>query len=143
MAPRTSARILVMDDEPSIVRALARLLHREGHTVDTAGNGRQALVLLHAHDYDVLLADLRMPELDGQAFYACLRQQYPALRQRVIFLTAVSEEAESQAFLTQCGQPWLRKPYPITALRSVIQQVLRSAPPAVSAPCLARDGSRL
>ena len=93
------ARILVIDDEPSIVRALARLLQREGYTVETAGNGRQALALLQAHGYDVLLVDLRMPELDGQAFYALLRHQYPALRQRVIFLTGVSDEADSAAFL--------------------------------------------
>jgi two-component system, NtrC family, response regulator GlrR len=129
MAPHRAARILVIDDEPSIVRALARLLQREGYTVATAGNGQQALARLQVHGYDVLLVDLRMSELDGQAFYAVLQHQYPALRQRVIFLTGVSEEADSAAFLAQCGQPWLRKPYSMAALRPVIEQVLRHAVP--------------
>jgi hypothetical protein len=44
----------------------------------------------------------------------------------------VSDEAEHQAFLAQCGQPWLRKPYPIAALRSAIQQIVGGAAPAQS-----------
>ena len=127
MAPTMSVRILVIDDEPSIVRALARLLRRSGYTVDTAGNGRQALAQLQAQPYEVIVTDLRMPELDGRAFYTRLQQQYPALCQRVIFLTGESSAAESRAFLTQCGQPWLAKPYAIAALRRTIQQVLQRA----------------
>ena len=65
--PRT---ILVIDDEPSVVRALTGLLRRDGYRVDTASNGRYALVQLQERLYDVILCDLHMPELDGQAFYA-------------------------------------------------------------------------
>ena len=101
MAAPTPGSILVIDDEPSIVRGLTRLLHRDGYRVATARNGR--------------------------AFYALLRQHSPALSARVIFLTGVSDEAENQAFLAQCGQPWLRKPYPIAALRSAIQQIVEGA----------------
>ena len=123
--------ILLIDDEPSIVRGLARLLRHDGYRVETASNGRDALARLQGQCYDVILSDLRMPEIDGRAFYALLRQHYPALRQRVIFLTGASDEADSQAFLAQCGQPWLRKPCRNPALRSAIQQILRgAAPPA-------------
>src|SRR5262249_13615189 len=86
--------------------------------------------------YDVILSDLRMPEFDGRAFFTLLLQQYPALSQRVIFLTGNGDEADSQMFLTQCGQPWLRKPCPIALLRRTIQQVLASAvslPPCATA----------
>ena len=131
MASPTPATILVIDDEPSIVRALVRLLHRDGAVVATAGNGREALAQLRTHHYDLILCDLRMPELDGRAFYARLLQHAPALCQRVIFLTGVSDEASHQAFLAQCGQPWLRKPYPIAALRSAMQQLLGAGAPAV------------
>ena len=110
MAAPTPGSILVIDDEPSIVRGLTRLLHRDGYRVATARNGRDALAQLQGQCYDVILSDLRMPELDGRAFYALLRQHCPALGARVIFLTGVSDEAENQAFLAQCGQPWLRKP---------------------------------
>ena len=124
MAAPTPGSILVIDDESSIVRGLTRLLHRDGYRVTTASNGRDALAQLQGQCYDVILSDLRMPELDGRAFYALLRQHSPALGARVIFLTGVSDEAEHQAFLAQCGQPWLRKPYPIAALRSAIQQIV-------------------
>lgn len=123
MAPHPLGSILIIDDEPSMMRALARLLSRDGYLVATADNGRHALVALQGQSYDVILCDLRMPELDGRAFYARLRQWAPALCQRVIFLTGDSSAADHQAFLTQCGRPWLDKPCSIAMLRSMIQQV--------------------
>jgi PleD family two-component response regulator len=55
--------ILVIDDEPGITSALAYLLRRGGYVVDTAANGRLALEKLQAQAYDLILCDLRMPEL--------------------------------------------------------------------------------
>ena len=129
MAVPTPRTILVIDDEPSIVRGLARLLRREGYTVATAGNGRQALAQLQGQRFDVILSDLRMPELDGPAFYTHLQQQAPALCQRVIFLTGEWGETDSRAFLAQCGQLWLPKPCNAAAVRRAIQQVLGVAAP--------------
>ena len=125
--PRT---ILVIDDEPSIVRALSGLLRRDGYVVGTARNGRYALAQLQAQPYDVIVCDLRMPELDGPAFYNLLTRQYPALRQRVIFLTGDSGGEANRTFLTQCGRPWLRKPSPIAAIRRAIEDVLQAFPHA-------------
>jgi len=124
MTPHTTRRILVVDDELSMVRALARLLQRDGYVVATARNGCQALAALQGQHFDVILCDLRMPKLDGRAFYAHVRQQAPALCQRVIFLTGDSSAADHQAFLAQCGRPWLEKPCPIAVLRKAIQQVV-------------------
>jgi CheY-like chemotaxis protein len=97
MSPSIPEMILVIDDEPSLVRALARLLRRDGYRVGTAGNGARALEQLQALDYDVILCDLQMPELDGPTFYALLVCQYPALSRRVIFLTGESGSAPSMA----------------------------------------------
>ena len=130
MAPHLPRTILVIDDEPSVVRALTGLLRRDGYRVGTASNGRHTLAQLQAQPYDVILCDLRMPELDGSAFYAILTRQYPALRQRVIFLTGDTGGDASRTFLTQSGRPWLRKPSPITTIRRAIQYVLQAAPPA-------------
>ena len=134
MAPHPPVRILVVDDEPSIVHGLAQLLRREGYRVATAANGRQALAQLQGQPYDVILSDLHMPELDGPAFYALLRQQYPALCPRVIFCTGAASEAPHRAFLAQCGQPWLRKPFAFAVLRGVLAQMLGEGPPASGAP---------
>ena len=130
MAPHLPRTILVIDDEPSVVRALSGLLRRDGYVVGTASNGWHALAQLQAQPYDVIVCDLRMPELDGPAFYAILTRQYPALRQRVIFLTGDTRGAANQTFLTQSGRPWLRKPSPIAMIRRAIQHVLQASLPA-------------
>src|SRR4030095_5326221 len=75
MAPYTSGSILVIDDEVSLVRALARLLQRDGYVVATARNGRHALAALQAQRYDVILCDLRMPELAARAFSSPFQQR--------------------------------------------------------------------
>jgi CheY-like chemotaxis protein len=124
IAPHHPVTILIIDDESSFANPLARLLRHDGYTVDTVGNGHLALVQLQAHDYAVILCDLRMPELDGSDFYARLLRQHASLGLRVIFLTGDLLGAESTAFLAQCGQPWLAKPCTAAAVRSAIQQML-------------------
>jgi CheY-like chemotaxis protein len=130
MAPHLPGTILVIDDEPSVVRALTGLLRRDGYLVGTASNGRHALAQLQERSYDVIVCDLHMPDLDGPAFYALLVCQYPALRQRVIFLTGDTIGEASRTFLTQSGRPWLRKPSSIATIRRAIQHVLQASPPA-------------
>src|SRR5262249_38299060 len=107
MAPHTIGIILLVDDEPSIRRGLAHLLRRDGYTVETACNGRKALAQLQTHRYDVIVSDLCMPEVDGRTFYGLLRHHYAYLRHRVIFLTGNAGDADSRAFLEQCGERWL------------------------------------
>ena len=124
MAPQPACTILVIDDDPSIVSALARLLQRDGHTVETADNGQHALERLREHPYDLLLCDLRMPDIDGPAFYDLLTRQYPSMCPRVIFLTGDTLSLESQAFLERSGRLWLPKPFNAAAVRSVIAQAL-------------------
>jgi CheY-like chemotaxis protein len=126
MAPSIPVKILLIEDEPSIVRALIRLLHHEGYTVDTADNGQRALAQLHTQPYDLILCDLHMPVLDGVAFYTLLEQQAPTLCQRVIFLTGDTLGAASTAFLAQCGQPCLYKPCTAAGVRCTLQQQLEA-----------------
>jgi CheY-like chemotaxis protein len=119
--------ILLIDDEPSFVRALATLLRRDGHTVDTADNGDLALAQLQERRYDILLCGLRMPELDGPALYDILTSQYPHLRQRIIFLTGDTLSLESTAFVERSGQPCVPKPCKAAEVRSAITHVLQNA----------------
>jgi len=115
-----------VDDEPSIITAMTRLLRRDGHTVDTAANGRLALMKLQERTYDVILSDLRMPELDGPGLYRALETHYPQLCQRFIFLTGDTLNPDTQALGAQHGVPHLFKPYTATELRRVIHQVLQA-----------------
>lgn len=121
-----TASLLVVDDEPAIVRALAHLLRRAGHEVDTAANGRLALDKLQTRTYDLILSDLRMPECDGPALYHTIQHHYPQLCQRIIFLTGDTLGPEAQAFLEQVGTPRLTKPCCAVQVHQVVQQVLRA-----------------
>jgi len=118
--------ILIVDDEPEVLGILAELLSIDGHLVDTATTGAMALDKLQKHPYDLILSDLRMPELDGAAFYRELQRHYPALCQRVIFLTGDSLSPESRMFLEQTAVPTLGKPLTVMELRSAVQQLLQS-----------------
>ena len=126
MAPPNSWRVLVIDDESSVVNGLVRILSRDGYTVETAANGQQALALLAEQVYDLLLCDLRMPDLDGPTFYGRLLMQQPALARRVIFLTGDTLSAESLAFMERSGQPWITKPCTAAEVRSIVAQLLRT-----------------
>jgi signal transduction histidine kinase/ActR/RegA family two-component response regulator len=124
---RRSLTILIVDDEPSLAMGLARLLRRDGHSVDTVANGRLALSQLETRAYDLILCDVRMPELDGPSLYRLLKCQQPHLCQRFIFLTGDTLEPATQAFLEASGAPCLTKPFAITEARRVIQRALRMA----------------
>jgi len=121
-----SYTILLVEDEPGIASGLARLLRRDGHTVDIATNGRLALAKLQERSYDLLLSDVRMPELDGPGLYRILAQQQPHLCQRVIFLTGDTLAPETKSFLDQSGVRCLEKPFHIATVRRVLQQVLQA-----------------
>jgi CheY-like chemotaxis protein len=121
---RRGGTILVVDDEPSLARGLARLLERDGHTVDIAADGRQALARLEARAYDCILCDVRMPELDGPSLYRLLERQQPHLCPRLIFLTGDTLEPATHAFLAQSGAPCLTKPCPIAEARRAIWRIL-------------------
>jgi signal transduction histidine kinase/CheY-like chemotaxis protein len=125
LAPAPSARtIFVVDDEPGIRRALAQLLRREGHTVDTAMDGRQALHMLQEQQYDLVLCDLRMPELDGPGLYREIAISQPHYLQRFVFLTGDTLSPETEAFLKQSGAPQLVKPFSAAQGRQVVRQAL-------------------
>ena len=122
--PATPTTILIVDDEIGITRGLARLLRRDGHRVDTAGNGRQALALLQAQEYDLILCDLRMPELDGPGLYHALESRQPDVLPRFIFLTGDTLSPEAEVFLEHVGVPRLTKPFSAAEGRHAVRQAL-------------------
>jgi signal transduction histidine kinase/DNA-binding response OmpR family regulator len=118
--------ILIIDDEPSIASGLKRLLSRDGYTVETVANGHMALTKLRERSYDLLLSDMRMPEIDGPSLYRTLERQYPHLLRRVIFLTGDTLNPETKMFLDQSAAPCLTKPCTVAEIRRAIQQVLQT-----------------
>jgi CheY-like chemotaxis protein len=124
--------ILLIDDEPGIARALTRLLQRSGHDVTKAANGLEGLAALEERIFDVILCDMRMPDLDGPGVYRELERRHPHLLSRVIFLTGDVLSPEAQAFFEQVKSPRLDKPFKAQEVRRLVQQVLETRRAEVS-----------
>jgi PAS domain S-box-containing protein len=119
-------RILVVDDEPGISGVLAEVLQLDGHAVETVPNGEAALAKLQEQAYDVILSDIRMPELDGTGLYWEIERLDPGLLHRVIFLTGDTLNAGTREFLEQTGVPCLSKPFALSDVREVVQRILQA-----------------
>ena len=109
-----------------MVQSLRRLLQRDGHEVTTAATGLKGLAALETRAYEVILCDVRMPDLDGPGFYRALERRHPHLRSRVIFLTGDVLSPDAQASFTQVDRPYVVKPFNAREMRRVIRQVLEA-----------------
>jgi CheY-like chemotaxis protein len=117
---------LVVDDESMITGVLADMLRADGHQVDSAENGAVALRKLCGQTYDLILCDIKMPEVDGPALYREIQRRCPDLVQRFIFLTGDILSREAAAFLERTGAPSLSKPFRLEELRRLTQEILRA-----------------
>ncbi len=118
--------ILVVDDEPEIASVLAELLAVDGHEVETATNGAHALAKLSERDYDLVLTDVKMPELDGPGLFREIEHRHPRLRRRVIFLTGDTLSPGTSDFLAQTGALSLSKPFDPVDVQRAVQRTLRT-----------------
>jgi two-component system NtrC family sensor kinase len=118
--------ILLIDDEAIILQSLRRLLQRDGHDVTTAATGLKGLAALDERAYEVILCDMRMPDLDGPGFYRELQRRHPHLVSRVIFLTGDVLSPDAQAFFTRVDRPHVVKPFNAREIRRMIRQVLEA-----------------
>jgi CheY-like chemotaxis protein len=72
---RLGSKILVIDDEPEVQQVLKFILEREGYKIETAANGIEALALLNAETFSLVVCDLTMPQMDGLALLKALRAE--------------------------------------------------------------------
>ena len=118
-------RVLVVDDEPAICRALTIALTRAGYHVTSAHSGDAALAVLSMQQVDVMVIDLRIPDTRGDVVFELAAATYPHLRNRTLFMTGdISERAYK--LILSCKCPSLRKPF---ELKELIDAVHALAPP--------------
>ena len=122
-APRTAAhRVLVADDEESIRELLARTLALAEYDVETVGDARAALDRLRQADYDLLIADLRMPGMDGLLLIREARRMHPTLP--VIIITGYSSEASAIEAVNLGVVGYLVKPFRVPQVLSAVARAL-------------------
>lgn len=118
-----SGRILVVDDDPRARDLIVSSLRADGHDVDESGNGLEALRLLGREWYDVIVSNLRMPELDGPSLYSAVTRRWPA-PPPLLFLAGLGGTSEYDGFLKVIRAHVLPKPFTIRALRRAIKEML-------------------
>jgi PAS domain S-box-containing protein len=118
--PRT---ILIVDDEAEIRDALAEILTGAQHRVMTAGSGREALERMAAEHYDVILTDIRMPDLDGRALYREIEERWPGHAGRVVFVTGDTLTSALREFVSESGRPVIEKPFLPSEVRRIVAEL--------------------
>jgi two-component system alkaline phosphatase synthesis response regulator PhoP len=120
-----SARILLVDDEPSILDFLSYNLENEGFQIQTASNGRLAVELAKKFKPDVVVLDLMMPEMDGMETCEALRKLQETQNCLIVFLTARNEDSIQVAGLDAGADDYIAKPIKPKILVSRIHALLR------------------
>jgi two-component system NtrC family sensor kinase len=139
-APRPPAltappsRILVVDDESAIRELLQDAFEGRGHSVRAVDSGLSALEALHGGQYDLIVSDLKMPEMDGQELYARLTADSPHLLSRLVFISGDTMSAETRAFLERVGRPYLLKPFTVQDMVEMADRLLLAAGQAGGGP---------
>lgn len=118
------ASILVLDDEKSIADMLGEMLEMLGHKPTLCNAAGQALELIQDNDYDLILSDFRMPNINGEQFYGEVLKMKPDLAKRIIFLSGDVVNEQTQAFLRSTGNPKLDKPFKLASVREAIELAL-------------------
>ncbi len=115
-------RVLLVDDEPLVLRVLRRGLERAGYQVEQASGGTEALALLTKGTVSVLVSDYQMPEMNGLELARQVRQRYPALP--VVLVSGSSPDEKTLQQLLRVADSFVPKSSPPRTLAEEVQRVL-------------------
>lgn len=124
VAPVESVRVLVVDDEESIAQLLAGILRNEGHSAEYVTDGRIALNRVRDQRFDLLVTDLRMPELDGMSLIEQAKEIQPDLD--ALIMTAFASTETAVDALRRGVTDYLSKPFGVSEIREALSKVMES-----------------
>ncbi len=117
-------RILLVDDEPLMLKGLTYTLEQDGYETDTAVDGQEALDLFRENSYDLVLLDVMLPKIDGLSVCQRIRESSDV---PIIMLTAKGEDMDKILGLEYGADDYMTKPFNILEVRARIRSVLRRA----------------
>ncbi|HEX2250925.1 MAG TPA: response regulator [Gemmatimonadales bacterium] len=122
-----TGRILIVDDEPALRRTLERALKGHGYEVLSVADPHSAYQILGESVFDLVLLDLRLPQMAGDTLFLAIVRRWPRMLRRVILMSgdAVTQHPDWPAELSEC--PVLHKPFSLDDLMTTVQEVLASA----------------
>ena len=117
---RPGGSVLLVEDEPTLRSAISLYLHKLGYVVDAVGRGDEALALAGQRAFDLVLMDLRLPDMTGDDVYRALLMRVPATAERVVFMTGDLGRPAAAEFVRDSGRPVLAKPFMLAELGEVV-----------------------
>jgi signal transduction histidine kinase/CheY-like chemotaxis protein len=139
LASWAGSRVLVVEDEPTVARLISDVLEDEGLSVEALLDGREALERAAEEDFDLVICDMKMPELDGEHFYKTLAASGNPLSRRFLFVTGDVVAAHTHDFLERNQLPHVAKPFRVEELTEKVRRVLslvKPARPSSNAPAM-------
>jgi len=115
-------RILIVDDEPAIIKGLSFSLKQDGYEIDSAADGEEAVEKFNSNPYDLIILDVMLPRLNGLEVLEKIREQS---RVPVIMLTAKGEDMDKILGLDYGADDYITKPFNILELKARIKAVFR------------------
>ncbi|HEX7786669.1 MAG TPA: response regulator [Methylomirabilota bacterium] len=118
-------RVLVVDDQTPVRELVAAVLAADGHAVETARDGADALRILDGQPgYDLIVSDLKMPGLDGPSLYLEVTRRWPGRRPHLLFISGFVESPEYSGFLQGTRAQVLLKPFDVDQLSRAVTAIL-------------------
>ncbi len=117
-------RVLVIDDDAEVGRMIAELLYHEGLQSEVAASAETALSRMGTVAYDVILCDLRMPDLSGPALFETVRERWPGSERKFGFITGDSLDPAAARFIADVAAPVIEKPVSRDALLSFVNGIV-------------------
>ncbi len=127
---RTAIHVLMVEDEKAFIETLVPFIELNGYKVDAAENGVDALKLVMAKDYDLILCDMQMPKLSGDMFYLAVERVKPQQCKRFIFMTGHKGDPKTDDFIRKINGMLLWKPFEAEELLNTMQLVLQTNTPS-------------
>ncbi len=121
------ATILIAEDDKAVREFVSRALIQNGHEVTAVGDGLQALTALEKQRYDMMLADIVMPQLDGIALALKASKDYPDLP--VLLMTGYAAERQRAHNLDALIHDVISKPFTLTEIRETVRRITNTAGP--------------
>ena len=119
------AKVLIVEDEPAVLEVVQRALMRKGFNVEGVESALEGLKLLENQEYDLIICDIRMPQMNGIEFYQELSKHHPKMLNRIIFTSGDTVSPGNKDFLKLTQVTLLPKPFELEKLISVIQDKLK------------------
>jgi len=125
IAGASGARVLCVDDEAMIGEVVTRILRSQLECrVHCVASGTEALARIATTDYDAIIVDYVMPNMDGGELYRRLKEDRPEMLPRLLFTTGDTLTPSTLDFIAESGRPLLEKPFGLPELTAAIQKVL-------------------